>query len=84
LLKAIAFNKIREEGDMLLVIIDETTYREDRLIMDVIEKEITEGIYSMHPISMQYQYLAQINAELASVIAFITAAIIATNIYYQH
>ncbi|MCX8171851.1 MAG: DUF3800 domain-containing protein, partial [Candidatus Bathyarchaeota archaeon] len=41
----IAFNKIRSEDEMLLAIVDETTYREDRLIMEVVEKEITEGIY---------------------------------------
>ena len=42
---------------------------------------LTPLIYSMYPISIQYQYLARINADLAAVTAFMTAAAIATNIY---
>jgi|GEM_PF-2256066 len=38
-------------------------------------------IYSMYPISIQYQYLARIDAELAAITAFITAATIAINMY---
>lgn len=41
----IAFNKIRSGDEMFLAIIDETTYREDRLVMEAVEREITEGMY---------------------------------------